>query len=77
MQCPSLMGMVMVGGNIYAYAGYSLIIKSTLFQGLQMLVCVNATTGDITWTLNGGVFPIAAADGYVIGKEYSMETSIA
>src|SRR4030042_1609727 len=33
-----------------------------------MLVCVNATTGNITWTLNGGVFPAAAANGYVIGS---------
>src|SRR4030042_3295450 len=33
-----------------------------------MLVCVNATTGNITWTLNGGVYPAAAANGYVIGS---------
>jgi hypothetical protein len=32
-----------------------------------MLVCVNATTGNVTWKLNGGVAPIAAANGYVIG----------
>jgi hypothetical protein len=34
---------------------------------LSTLVCVNATTGDITYTLNGGIFPVAAANGYVLG----------
>ena len=33
-----------------------------------MLVCINATTGDIIYTLNGGVCPAAAANGYVIGS---------
>ena len=44
--------------------------NSTLFQGLQLMICINATTGDTTWTLNGGVAPTAAADGYVIGYRY-------
>jgi hypothetical protein len=32
-----------------------------------MLFCINATTGDIEWTLNGGVWPSAAANGYFAG----------
>ena len=31
-----------------------------------MMVCVNATTGNITYTLNGGLYPIAGANGYVL-----------
>jgi hypothetical protein len=59
--------MVMVGGNIYAYAGYSILYQANPVPRFGMMTCVNATTGDITYTLNGGVFPLAAADGYVIG----------
>jgi hypothetical protein len=33
-----------------------------------MLVCINATTGDIIYTLNGGVAPGAAANGYLLGS---------
>jgi len=60
--------MVMVGGNIYAYAGYSPIYELNPIPRNAMLVCVNATTGDITYTLNGGVYPYAAAGGYIIGQ---------
>jgi hypothetical protein len=31
------------------------------------MACVNATTGDVTYTVNGAIYPIAAANGYVIG----------
>jgi hypothetical protein len=31
-----------------------------------MVVCINATNGDTVFTLNGGLRPSAAADGYVI-----------
>ena len=65
---PYVDGMVMVGGNIYVYAGYSIVYQINPIPRFAMMVCINATTGDITWTLNGGVFPIAAADGYVIGS---------
>jgi hypothetical protein len=65
---PYVIGMVMVGGNIYAYAGYSTGYQINPIPRHAMLVCVNATTGDITWTLNGGVDPVAAAYGYVIGQ---------
>lgn len=64
---PYVTGMLMVGGNIYAYAGYSIGYQINPIPRFAMLVCVNATTGDITYTLNGGVFPVAAANGYVIG----------
>ncbi len=65
---PYVVGMVMVGGNIYAYAGYSLSYQIDPLPRFAMMTCVNATTGDITWTLNGGVVPTAAANGYVIGQ---------
>jgi hypothetical protein len=65
---PYVLGMLMVGGNIYAYAGYSISYQINPIPRFAMLVCVNATTGDITYTLNGGVFPVAAANGYVIGQ---------
>ncbi|HLN46119.1 MAG TPA: PQQ-binding-like beta-propeller repeat protein [Candidatus Sulfotelmatobacter sp.] len=59
--------MVMVGGNIYVFAGYSSQYKINPIPRFAMLVCVNATTGDITWTLNGGIRPSSAANGYVMG----------
>ena len=65
---PYVIGMVMVGGNIYGYAGYSTGYQINPIPRHAMLVCVNATTGNITWTLNGGVFPVSAAHGYVIGS---------
>ena len=65
---PYVTGMLMVGGNIYGYAGYSLGYQLNPIPRFAMMTCVNATTGNITWTLNGGVLPIAAANGYVIGK---------
>jgi hypothetical protein len=64
---PYVTGMLMVGGNIYAYAGYSIGYQINPIPRFAMMTCTNATTGDITYTLNGGVFPVAAADGYVIG----------
>ena len=59
--------MVIEGGNIYAYAGYSTFYEIDPIPRDAMMVCVNATTGDTTWTLNGGIQPKAAADGYIIG----------
>jgi hypothetical protein len=64
---PYVTGMLMVGGNIYAYAGYSTGYQLNPIPRFAMMTCTNATTGDIIYTLNGGVFPVAAADGYVIG----------
>jgi hypothetical protein len=64
---PYVTPMLMVGGNIYAYAGSSNLYQQNPIPRFAMMTCVNATTGDITWTLNGGVMPIAAANGYVTG----------
>jgi hypothetical protein len=63
---PYVCGMVMVGGNIYAYAGYSTLYQLDPMPRFGMMTCTNATTGDTIYTLNGGVYPIAAANGYVI-----------
>jgi hypothetical protein len=65
---PYVEDMVMVGGNIYLYAGYSLSYQINPTPRFAMLVCLNATTGDITYTLNGGIVPSAAANGYVLGQ---------
>ncbi|PVX27226.1 MAG: hypothetical protein CW716_03405 [Candidatus Bathyarchaeum sp.] len=64
---PYVQGVLMVGGNIYAYAGYSIGYLIDPIPRQSMLVCIDATTGEIKYTLNGGVFPEAAANGYVIG----------
>jgi len=64
---PYVTGMVMVGGNIYAYAGYSVLYQINPMPRFGMLVCINATTGDMTYTLNGAVYPTAAASGYIVG----------
>ncbi len=63
---PYVIGMAMVGGNIYGYAGYSVSYTLNPIPRFAMTVCVNATTGNITWKLNGGVYPVAAANGYFI-----------
>jgi len=60
-------GLVLVGGNLYVYAGYSLGYEIDPVPRFAMTVCINATTGDIIYTLNGGVSPNAAANGYLIG----------
>ena len=61
-------GMVLVGGNIYVYAGYSLGYQINPIPRFAMLVCIDASTGEIKFTLNGAVAPIATAYGYVIGS---------
>jgi hypothetical protein len=65
---PYVYGLVMVGGNLYAYAGYSMGYQINPVPRFAMLVCINATTGNITYTLNGGVAPNAAANGYLLGS---------
>jgi hypothetical protein len=65
---PYVQGVLMVGGNIYAYAGYSIGYLIDPIPRHAMIVCINATTRDIKYTLNGGVYPEAAANGYVIGN---------
>jgi hypothetical protein len=60
-------GSVMMGGLFYAYAGYSSSYQLDPVPRFGMIVAINCTTGDIVWTLNGGVMVIAAANGYIIG----------
>jgi len=67
---PFVYGCNLVGGCIYAFGGYSLGYGINPIPRQAMLVCINATTGDIKYTLNGGVYPTAAANGYVIGAGY-------
>jgi hypothetical protein len=64
-------GVVMEGGNVYVYGGYSTYYQLNPVPRFNMMVCINATTGDIEYTLNGGVCPYAAANGYVIGLSFS------
>jgi hypothetical protein len=64
---PMTNSMVLVGGNVYVFAGYSSQYKINPIPRFAMLVCINATTGDITWALNGGLRPSSAANGYVVG----------
>ena len=63
---PFVGSMVMVDGKIYACAGYSSSYKINPISRFGMIVCINATTGDTVFTLNGGIRPSSAADGYVI-----------
>jgi hypothetical protein len=58
---------VLVDGKIYCYGGYSLNYEIDPVPRFAVTLCINATTGDTIFTLNGGVWPSAAANGYVIG----------
>jgi hypothetical protein len=59
---------VLVGGNLYEYAGYSPGYQINPVPRFSMMLCINATTGKTEWTLNGGVIPTAASGGYIIGS---------
>jgi hypothetical protein len=65
---PYVTGLVEVGGNLYGYAGYSIDYQINPIPRFAELECINATTGDTTWTLNGGLLPVAAADGYLLAE---------
>jgi hypothetical protein len=64
---PYFNGIILAGNRIYAYAGYSIGYQINPIPRFAMTTCVNATTGNIEWTLNGGIFPYAAANGYILG----------
>ena len=64
---PEVNSLVLVGGNLYVFAGYTSQYKINPIPRFAELLCINATTGSIIWTLNGGIRPSSAADGYVIG----------
>ena len=59
--------MVFVDGKIYVCAGYSSSYKINPIPRFGMVVCINATNGNIVFALNGGLRPSAAADGMFIG----------
>ncbi len=59
---------ILVGGNLYEYAGYSLGYQINPVPRFAMMLCINATTGNVEWALNGGVAPNAASNGYLIGQ---------
>jgi len=59
---------VMVGGNIYAYAGYSLSYQLNPVPRFALTTCVNASNGDTVFALNGGIAPDAASNGIVVGN---------
>ncbi len=60
-------GVVLVDGKLYVYAGYSINYQINPVPRFATLICIDATTGDTLFTLNGGVAPAAAANGYLIG----------
>ena len=61
-------GLILVDGKLYGYAGYSIGYEIDPVPRFAMMVCANATSGDIVFTLNGGVQPAAAANGYLQGS---------
>jgi hypothetical protein len=58
---------VIAGGYLYAYAGYSPFYEINPIPRFSELVCINATTGQTEFTLNGGIEPVAIANGYLMG----------
>ena len=57
----------MVGGLIYTYGGYSTGYQIEPVPRFSLLIAFNATTGNVAWTLNAGIMPGAAANGYITG----------
>jgi len=63
-------GTVLVGGYLYEAMGYTTQYQIDPVSRFAFILCLNATTGDFEWTLNGGVMPGAAANGYLTGDSY-------
>jgi len=61
-------GCVLVDGKLYEWAGYSIGYMIDPIPRFAMLVCIDATNGDILYTLNGGIAPHAAVNGYLLGS---------
>jgi hypothetical protein len=59
---------IMVDGKIYAYAGYSLSYQLNPVPRFALMTCVNATTGETIFALNGGVAPDCASNGILVGN---------
>jgi hypothetical protein len=60
-------GLALVDNKLYVYAGYSINYQIEPVPRFATMICINATTGDTIYTLNGGIAPSAAANGYLIG----------
>jgi len=58
--------MILCDNKLYIVAGYSSSYKINPIPRTGMLVCIDATNGDIVFTQNGGHRPSAAANSYVI-----------
>lgn len=71
-------GLVVAGGTVYAYGGYSQDYEIDPIPRFAMIIAINATSGQTMFTLNGGLSPNAAADGYLLafgnydGKQYCI-----
>jgi len=57
---------ILCDGKLYIIGGYSSSYKINPIPRHGMLVCIDATNGDIVFTQNGGHRPTAAANGYVL-----------
>ena len=64
---PYWIGSIIAGGNIYLYGGGTTSYEQNPIPRFAMLVCINATTGQTTFTLNGGIVPGAEVSGYLFG----------
>jgi len=58
---------IIAGGNIYIYGGGQTSYEQNPIQRFSMLVCINCTTGQTVFTLNGGIYPSAEAGGVLLG----------
>ena len=64
-------GLVVAGGIVYNYAGYSpLIYELNPIPRFSFLDAINATTGETVFKLNGGLYPVAAANGYLMAVSF-------
>jgi len=64
-------GLVSAGGIVYSYAGYSpLIYELNPIPRFSFLDAINATTGKTVFQLNGGLYPVAAANGYLMAVSF-------
>ena len=60
-------GMVMEGGKIYTYGGYSTGYQIEPVPRFAVIECINASNGATIFAGDSGVMPCAAANGYVYG----------
>jgi hypothetical protein len=56
---------IVAGGFVYVYCGYSLSYELEPIPRFSVTACLNATTGETVWILNGGNNPVGEANGYL------------